>query len=88
MATIYEVSELAGVSLATVSRVMNDSGRVSPKTRQKVLSAMKELDYQPNSIAQSLASRRSNCVGVLVSELHGPIFGALVSSIEKVLRQA
>jgi len=88
MATIYEVSELAGVSLATVSRVMNDSGRVSPKTREKVLAAMQELDYQPNSIAQSLASKTSNCVGVLVSELHGPIFGALVSSIEEELRKA
>lgn len=88
MATIYQVSELAGVSLATVSRVMNDSGKVSPKTRQKVLSAMAELNYQPNTIAQSLASRCSNCVGVLVSELHGPIFGALVSSIEEELRLA
>ncbi|MDH3338388.1 MAG: LacI family DNA-binding transcriptional regulator, partial [Gammaproteobacteria bacterium] len=47
MATIYEVSKLAGVSLATVSRVINDSGRVSPKTRDKVLSAMRELDYRP-----------------------------------------
>ena len=88
MATIYEVSELAGVSLATVSRVMNNSGRVSPKTRQKVVSAMHELNYLPNSIAQSLASRRSNCVGVLVSELHGPIFGAMVSAIEEELRRA
>ena len=88
MATIYEVSKLAGVSLATVSRVMNNSGRVSPKTRKKVLLAMESLNYQPNTIAQSLASRRSNCVGVLVSELHGPIFGALVSSIEQELRQA
>jgi len=88
MATIYEVSELAGVSLATVSRVINDSGKVSPKTRDRVLSAMAELNYQPNSIAQSLASRRSNCVGVLVSELHGPIFGSLVSSIEEELSQS
>ena len=67
---------------------MNNSSKVSPKTRDKVLSAMAELNYQPNSIAQSLASRTSNCVGVLVSELHGPIFGALVSSIEEELRLA
>jgi len=67
---------------------MNNSSKVSPKTREKVLSAMAELHYHPNSIAQSLASRRSNCVGVLVSELHGPIFGALVSSIEEELRLA
>jgi len=88
MATIYEVSELAGVSLATVSRVMNNSGRVSPKTRQKVLSAMEALEYRPNSVAQSLASGRSNCVGVLFSELHGPIFGAMVSAIEEELTKA
>jgi LacI family transcriptional regulator len=88
MATIYEVSKLAGVSLATVSRVMNDSGRVSDKTRAKVLAAMKELDYQPNAIAQSLASNRSNSVGVLVSEMHGPIFGVMLSAIEFELRQA
>lgn len=88
MATIYEVSRLAGVSLATVSRVMNDSGKVSDKTRQKVLDAVAELDYQPNSFAQSLASSRSNCVGVLVSELHGPFYGAMLSGIESELRQA
>lgn len=88
MATIYEVSELAGVSLATVSRVMNDSGRVSDKTREKVLAAMRELDYRPNTVAQSLASNRSNCVGVLVSEVSGPIFGSMLSGIENELRSA
>jgi len=88
MATIYEVSKLAGVSLATVSRVMNDSAKVSEKTREKVLAAMRELDYRPNSFAQSLASNRSNCVGVLVSELHGPIFGAMISGIELELRRS
>ena len=88
MATIYEVSELAGVSLATVSRVINDSGKVSEKTRQKVLTAMQQLDYRPNSIAQSLASNRSNCVGVLVSEIYGPIFGAMLSGIESELHAA
>ncbi len=88
MATIYEVSELAGVSLATVSRVMNKSGRVSAKTRDKVLAAMRELDYRPNTVAQSLASNRSNCVGVLVSEVYGPIFGSMLSGIEYELSQA
>lgn len=88
MATIYEVSELAGVSLATVSRVINHSGKVTSKTRIKVESAMKELGYRPNSIAQSLASNRSNSVGILVPELHGPFFGAMLSSIELELREA
>ena len=58
MTTIYEVSKLAGVSLATVSRVMNKNARVSDKTREKVEKAMNELGYRPNSIAQSLASNR------------------------------
>jgi LacI family transcriptional regulator len=88
MATIYEVSKLAGVSLATVSRVINNSGRVSEKTREKVLAAMAQLDYRPNTIAQSLASNQSNCIGVLVSELHGPIFGTMVSAIEEELTKA
>ncbi len=81
MATIYEVSTLAGVSLATVSRV-------SDKTRQKVLDAMNELDYRPNSIAQSLASNRTNSVGILVSELHGAFFGQMMAGIESELRAA
>jgi LacI family transcriptional regulator len=90
MANIYEVAELAGVSLATVSRVINPNGsaRVSEKTREKVLAAMKQLGYQPNSIAQSLATRSSNAVGVLVSELHGPFFGAMLSAIERTLKAA
>jgi LacI family transcriptional regulator len=88
MANIYEVAELAGVSLATVSRVINPGAKVSEKTRQKVLSAMQQLGYQPNSIAQSLATRSSNSVGVIVSELHGPFFGAMLSAIEQTLKGA
>lgn len=88
MATIYEVSELAKVSLATVSRVMNGNARVSDKTRDKVLAAMKELGYRPNTIAQSLASNRSNCIGLLVSEIHGPFFGQMMSGVETEIRKA
>jgi LacI family transcriptional regulator len=88
MPTIYEVSKLAGVSLATVSRVINNSGKVRVETRRKVEVAMQELGYRPNSIAQSLASNRSNSVGVLVPELHGPFFGIMLSSIEDELRAA
>lgn len=88
MATIYQVSELAGVSLATVSRVLNKNTRVSDKTREKVENAMNELGYRPNSIAQSLASNRSNSVGILVAELHGPIFGHMMAGVESELRAA
>ena len=87
-ANMYEVAKLADVSIATVSRVVNTDARVTEKTRQKVLSAMLRLGYQPNSIAQSLATRTSNSVGVLVSELHGAFYGAMLSAIEETLRAA
>lgn len=87
MATIYEVSKLAGVSLATVSRVMNNNVNVSDATREKVTRAMTELGYRPNSIAQSLASNCSNSVGLLVSELHGPFYGPMMSGIETAFRK-
>ncbi len=67
---------------------MNNTARVSDATRQKVLSAVAELNYRPNSIAQSLASKRSNSIGIILPELHGPFFGTLVSGIEQVLRSA
>lgn len=88
MATIYDVSVLAGVSLATVSRVMNKNTNVSEKTKQKVLEAMAQLDYRPNTIAQSLASSCSNSVGVLVSQLDGPFYGPMMTEIESCLRDA
>ncbi|MEE4219234.1 MAG: LacI family DNA-binding transcriptional regulator, partial [Xanthomonadales bacterium] len=88
MSTIYEVSELAGVSLATVSRVINNSSKVSPATRKKVGEAMKALGYRPNSAAQTLASNRSNCVGVVVPVFYGPFYGEMFSGIEAELRTA
>jgi LacI family transcriptional regulator len=88
MANIYQVAELAGVSSATVSRIINNKSRVTDKTRRKVQAAMKELGYRPNPIAQALATSRTNCVGVLVSELSGPFYGAMLSAIEETLRSA
>ena len=86
--SISKVAKLAGVSSSTVSRVINPGAKVSEKTRQKVLAAMQQLGYQPNSIAQSLATRSSNAVGVLVSELYGPFFGTMLSAIEQTLKAA
>lgn len=88
MATIYDVSKLAGVSLATVSRVINKSDTVRPATAKKVEAAITELGYMPNSSAQSLASRKSNSVGILIPELYGPFFGIMLSSIEAELHKA
>ena len=87
MATIYEVSESAGVSLATVSRVLNNSEKVSDKTKAKVLKAVEELGYQPSSIARGLASKQTMSVGVVISELHGPFFGPMMQTVESQLRK-
>lgn len=88
MATIYQVAEHAGVSLATVSRVVNKNVRVSEKTKLKVQKAMAELGYRPNAAAKSLASNRSDSIGILVAELDGPFYGPMMSGIETELRKA
>ncbi|MCP4273196.1 MAG: LacI family DNA-binding transcriptional regulator [Gammaproteobacteria bacterium] len=88
MATIYDVCSKAGVSMATVSRVINGNDNVRDKTRQKVLDAMKALGYKPNINAQSLASKVTHSIGILVSELYGPIFGPMMGEIESELRKS
>ena len=88
MTTMKDVAELAGVSQATVSRVINSTGPVTDKTRTSVNAAMQSLNYRPNSIAQSLASNCTNSVGVLVSELTGPFYGPMMAGIEAELRKA
>ena len=61
--TIYDVAGAADVSLATVSRVMNNPEKVNPATRARVLKVIKELGYRPNAIARGLASRKTTTVG-------------------------
>src|SRR6187401_3447471 len=69
-----DVGRLAGVSHQTVSRVINGSRHVRPETRQRVLDAMRELDYRPNSVARALVTGRSNTLGVVTFDttLYGP----------------
>lgn len=87
MTTIKHVSEHAGVSQATVSRVINGTSRVSHSKKLKVEQAIKELGYRPNSIAQALASSRSGSIGIVVPELGGPFFSGILHSIEENLRR-
>lgn len=88
MATIYDVCREAGVSMATVSRVINGSERVRPSTREKVLAVMDQLGYKPSQIAQSLASKFTNSIGIQVSELTGPFYGPMMSGIDEELHKA
>ena len=68
-ATIYDVAGKADVSLATVSRVLNNPEKVKEETRNRVLKAIKELGYRPNVIARGLASRKTTTVGVVISDI-------------------
>lgn len=87
MATIREVSRLARVSPATVSRVLNGTTPVAPLTRERVLEAVAALDYTPNAFARGLATNRSGGIGVTVNEVSSPYFGAFVFGVEQVARE-
>lgn len=82
MPTIKDVAEKAGITVTTVSRVMNNKKNVSAKTKKKVLDAIKELNYQPNEVARSLFNRKSNFIGVIVPDVKHQFFAILVSAIE------
>ena len=86
MATIREVSRLAGVSTATVSRVLNGTSRVAPPTRERVLEAIATLDFKPNTFARGLATNRSGGIGITVNEVSSPYFGAFIQGVERVVR--
>ena len=79
---IKDVAREAGVSTATVSHVINQTKYVTDVTRQKVLRAIKKHNYHPNAHARTLASGRSNMIGLLVSDIANPFFPELVKSIE------
>ncbi|MDY1037313.1 LacI family DNA-binding transcriptional regulator [Enterobacteriaceae bacterium RIT714] len=83
MATMLDVSLRAGVSKATVSRVLNGTGQVKESTRQQVFNAMEELGYRPNFLAQSLANRTSNSIGLVVSTFDGFYFGRLLQQASR-----
>lgn len=85
--TIRDVSEAAGVSLGTTSRVINRSGPVSEKAVQAVNAAVKKLNYNPNSVAQSLRLKRTNVVGCLIPDIANPVFSILAKALEKQLKK-
>ncbi|WP_026959703.1 MULTISPECIES: LacI family DNA-binding transcriptional regulator [Aliagarivorans] len=89
MATIKDVSQLANVSISTVSRVINNTAQVAPEKKEAVLRAMEELHYRPNSFAQALVSKRSDCIGLVVGDLGGgPFFVQMMKGIEDVVAES
>ena len=84
--TIKDVARMAEVSISTVSRVINDSKPVSPEARRKVLHAIDELGYEPNEIARSLVTRKSNLIGVIVDDIGSYYVSQIVRGIEEIGR--
>ncbi|NLW42088.1 MAG: LacI family transcriptional regulator [Tissierellia bacterium] len=85
-ATIKDVAKMAGVSISTVSRVVNDSKPVSPDARRRVLHAIEVLDYEPNEIARSLVTRKSNIIGVIVEDFGLSFVSQVLRGVEEVAR--
>lgn len=85
--TIKDVARLAGVSTATVSRVLANEGYVSEEARKSVLAAMAQLHYQPSRVARSLRTQRSKILGLIISDIQNPFFISLVRAVEDVAQQ-
>lgn len=88
-ATITDVAAAAGVSKATVSKFLGDKGYyISAETRERIAAAVRELEFQPNAIAQGLSNRRSNTVGVIVASITNPFYPELIAGVEEVIGES
>jgi DNA-binding LacI/PurR family transcriptional regulator len=85
--TIRDVAKAAGVSTATVSNVLNKTGKVGPRTHRLVLTAVKRLGYFPDVHARHLASRESRTLGIIVSDIENPFFPEVIKSFETRARE-
>lgn len=85
-ATIYDVAREAGVSMATVSRVLNDTAVVKEETKKKVIDAIAKLSYRPNAVARGLASKKTKTIGVIVPDVSATFMAELVRGIEDIAR--
>lgn len=82
--TIYDVAREAGVSMATVSRVVNGNKNVKENTRKKVLEVIHRLDYRPNAVARGLASKKTTTVGVVIPNIANSYFATLAKGIDDI----
>ncbi|WP_192036739.1 LacI family DNA-binding transcriptional regulator [Halomonas sp. YLGW01] len=82
MVRLKDVARLAGVSITTVSHVVNQSRAVAPETRARVQRAIAALDYRPDTVARTLKSRRSRTIGMIVTSADNPFFSALIRGVE------
>jgi len=82
MASIKDVAQAAGVSTATVSRVLSNGAHVRPEVRERVMEAVERLAYRPNLLARSLRSQQSNTIGLIVSDIRNPFFTSIGRAVE------
>lgn len=82
MATIRDVSKLAGVSVATVSRVINKKGYVSKESEEAILKAIEMLNYTPSDVARRLAGKKSKTIGLIIPDILNPFFPELARAVE------
>lgn len=82
--TIYDVAREAGVSMATVSRVVNGNKNVKENTRKKVLEVIDRLDYRPNAVARGLASKKTTTIGVVIPNITNSYFSTLAKGIDDI----
>ena len=84
MANIQDVAKLAGVSISTVSRVLNGTAHVNPDVELRVHEAIQKLQYQPNRAARALRANYSRIIGLLITDIQNPFFTALIRGVEDV----
>lgn len=82
MATMKDISKMAGVSIATVSAVINKSAYVSPELTDRVNKAIEELNYRPNAVARSLKLKSTNTVGVIMSDILNPYYPTIIKGMD------
>lgn len=84
--TINEIAERAGVSKATVSRVLNNSKPVSDEVKKRVLEVIEASNFKPNAVARSLSMRKSHLIGIILPDLSNPVFSRIIAGIESTIR--
>lgn len=88
MTTIRDIAKLANVSVATVSRIINNSGKVSKDTREKVNQIINETNYYPNQVARTLYQKRSKMIGIIIPFIENVFYARIINGVQSVLQPA
>lgn len=87
MTTIRDIAKLTGVSVATVSRIINKSDKVKKETRNKVEQVIKATHYHPNQVARTLYQKKSKMIGIIIPDLNNGFYAQIIDGIQKVLQK-